>query len=437
MLVAIVGRPNVGKSTLFNLLIKDNRSIVGPERGITRDRIYGRWIIDEEHIVDVVDTGGYDSIAEGPIGSSMREQTLAAINEADLILCVLDAKDGITRDDYELIDILRNSKCDVIYAANKVDDPNSETGIAQLYELGLDGFIGITAKNRRIGDLADEVKAKIEGVITREAPDEGSMIRVSILGRPNVGKSALLNRLTGSERSIVSSIAGTTRDYVDTILEYKNKKYLLIDTAGVRRKSRIDTKLEKVSVMRSIRNVQRSQVCLCVMDAMEPVTDQDRHLMGIIQDHARACAIIVNKIDLADDKSKNNIKSRLEVFMRFAADTPVLYVSAVTGKNVSKIFDIINDLYEKTTRQIGTPALNKLLTGVTEKNPPPVARNKRIKFYYANQMGVIPPKFRIVTNRPDEIPEAYSKYLAKSLKTGCKLTGIPIKIVFASRRKEE
>jgi GTP-binding protein len=435
MLVAIVGRPNVGKSTLFNLLIKDNRSIVGPERGITRDRIYGRWIIDEEHTVDVVDTGGYDSIAEGPIGSSMREQTLAAINEADLILCVLDAKDGITRDDFELIDILRNSKCDVIYAANKVDDPNSETGIAQLYELGLDGFIGITAKNRRIGDLAEEVKAKIIKACP-PIPDDDSMIRVSILGRPNVGKSALLNRLTGTERSIVSSIAGTTRDYVDTTLEYKNKKYLLIDTAGVRRKSKIDTKLEKVSVMRSIQNVQRSHICLCVMDAMEPVTDQDRHLMGIIQDHARACAIIVNKIDLADVRAKNNIKSRLEVFMRFAADTPVLYISAVTGKNVSKIFSIINDLYEKTTRQIGTPALNKCLISVTDKNPPPVARNKRIKFYYANQMGVIPPKFRIVTNRPDDIPEAYSRYLAKSLKMGCKLTGIPIKIIFASRRKE-
>jgi GTP-binding protein len=435
MLIAIVGRPNVGKSTLFNQLLRDNRAIVGPERGITRDRIYGRWHIDEDHTVDIVDTGGYDSVAEGSIGISMREQTLVAIKDADLILCILDARDGVTRDDYELIEILRNSRCEVIYAANKVDDPNADTGIAQLYELGLDEFIGISAKNRRLDGLIDEIKARLD---KSEAllPDERDHIRVSILGRPNVGKSALLNRITGSERSIVSPVAGTTRDYIDTSFEKGGRKYLFIDTAGIRRKSRIDTKLEKVSVMRSIHNVERSHVCLCLMDATEPVTDQDRHLMGIVQDHSRACAIVINKADLIDEAGRKTVRNRIDLFMRFAADTPVILLSALTGKNVPGLFPLINNLFDKTSKEIPTPQLNRHLISIVEKHQPPVSKNRRIKFYYITQTGTIPPRFRIVTNRPEDIPEAYSRYLVKALKTECGLDGIPVKIKYASRRKE-
>jgi GTPase len=435
MLIAIVGRPNVGKSTLFNQLLRDNRAIVGPERGITRDRIYGRWHIDEEHTVDIVDTGGYDSIAEGSIGTSMREQTLVAIKEADLILCVLDAREGVTRDDYELIEILRNSRCDIIYVANKVDDPNADSGIAQLYELGLESFIGISAKNKRLGELLDEIKTRIdktEGVL----PDERDHIRVSILGRPNVGKSALLNRIIGKERSIVSPVAGTTRDYVDTSFERGGRKYLFIDTAGIRRKSRIDTKLEKISIMRSIQNVERSHVCLCLMDATESLTDQDRHLMGIIQEHARASAIVINKADLIDDQGKRTVHDRIDLFMRFAADTPVILASALTGKNVPRLFPLINELYDKTSKEVPTPVLNRHLVNIVEKHQPPVSKNRRIKFYYITQTGTIPPRFRIVTNRPEDIPEAYSRYLIKALKAKCGLDGIPLKIKFASRRKE-
>jgi GTP-binding protein len=436
MLIAIVGRPNVGKSTLFNQLLRDNRAIVGPERGITRDRIYGRWHIDGDHTVDIVDTGGYDSVAEGSIGISMREQTLVAIKEADLILCVLDARDGVTRDDYELIEILRNSRADIIYAANKVDDPNADAGIAQLYELGLDGFIGISAKNRRLDGLIDEVKARLDKSQVL-LPDERDHIRVSILGRPNVGKSALLNRIIGRERSIVSPVAGTTRDYVDTSFEHGGRKYLFIDTAGIRRKSRIDTKLEKVSVMRSIHNVERSHVCLCLMDATESVTDQDRHLMGIVQEHARACAIVINKVDLIDEAGRKTIRDRIDLFMRFAADTPVILLSALTGKNVSRLFSLINDLFDKTSREIPTPQLNRQLLSIVEKHQPPVSKNRRIKFYYITQTGIIPPRFRIVTNRPEDIPESYSRYLVKAIKTECGLEGIPVKIKYASRRKED
>jgi len=435
MLIAIVGRPNVGKSTLFNQLLRDNRAIVGPERGITRDRIYGRWHIDEDHTVDIVDTGGYDSVAEGSIGISMREQTLVAIKDADLILCILDARDGVTRDDYELIEILRHSRCEVIYAANKVDDPNADTGIAQLYELGLDEFIGISAKNRRLDGLIDEIKARLD---KSEAllPDERDHIRVSILGRPNVGKSALLNRITGSERSIVSPVAGTTRDYIDTSFEKGGRKYLFIDTAGIRRKSRIDTKLEKVSVMRSIHNVERSHVCLCLMDATEPVTDQDRHLMGLVQDHSRACAIVINKAELMDEAGRKTVRNRIDLFMRFAADTPVILLSALTAKNVPGLFPLINNLFDKTSKEIPTPQLNRHLISIVEKHQPPVSKNRRIKFYYITQTGTIPPRFRIVTNRPEDIPEAYSRYLVKALKTECGLDGIPVKIKYASRRKE-
>ncbi|MEN6474069.1 MAG: ribosome biogenesis GTPase Der [Syntrophaceae bacterium] len=432
MLIAIVGRPTVGKSTLFNLLVRENRAIVGPQRGITRDRIYGRWEIDESISVDVVDTGGYDSLAGGQIELSMRDQTLLAIEEADLIVCLLDARAGVTADDLALVRILRESQADVIYAANKVDDPASNLGTAQLYELGLDGFIEISAVNNRVGGLAEAVRERIANQPT-QAVQDSSAIRVSILGRPNVGKSMLLNRITGTERAIVSPIPGTTRDYVDIRITHQEKDYVFIDTAGVRRRSHIDDRLEKVSVMRSIHNVEHAQVSLCVMDATEPLTDQDRNLLGIILDRGRACAIVMNKSDLVDAKQKADIRDKMKLVLRYVPDIPILFTSALTGKQVVKIFALIDTLYAKTTTEVQTAVLNKVLQEATNKMHPPSIKGRRVKLFYINQTGTAPPHFRIVSNHPDFVSESYTRYLSAAIKKGCGLEGIPIKIHFVGK----
>lgn len=432
MLIAIVGRPNVGKSTLFNLLARENRAIVGPQRGITRDRIYGRWLIDEDTSVDIVDTGGYDSLAGGQIELSMRDQTMLAIAEADIIICLLDARGGITADDLALVRILRSSDADVLYVANKVDDPAATAGAAQLYELGIEGFIDISAVNNRIGNLADAVSERLANHPT-PAVQDASAIRVSILGRPNVGKSMLINRITGSERSIVSPIPGTTRDYVDIRITQQDKDYIFIDTAGVRRRSHIDDRLEKVSVMRSIHNVEHAQVSLCVMDATEPLTDQDRTLLNIVMDYGRACAIIMNKSDLIDAKQKTGIREKMKLVLRYAPDVPMLFTSALTGKQVVKIFALIDSLYAKTTTEVQTAVLNKVLQEATNKMHPPSIKGRRVKLFYINQTGTAPPYFRIVSNHPDFIPESYTRYLIAAIKKGCGLEGIPIKIHFVGK----
>jgi GTPase len=432
MLIAIVGRPNVGKSTLFNLLVRENRSIVGPQRGITRDRIYGRWQIDEEHGVDVVDTGGYDSLAGGQIELSMRDQTLLAIEEADVILCMLDARGGVTADDLALVRLLRESQSNVLYVANKVDDPASTAGAAQLYELGIDGFIEISAVNNRIGDLAEAVRERLENLPSLP-PEASQAIRVSILGRPNVGKSMLINRITGTERAIVSPIPGTTRDYVDIKVTHQDREYVFIDTAGVRRRSHIDDRLEKVSVMRSIQNVNNAQVCLCLMDATEPLTDQDRNILGIVLDHGRASAIVINKSDLIDAKQRADIRDKMKLVLRYVPDIPMLFTSALTGKQVVKIFALIDTLYAKTTTEVQTAVLNKILQDATSKMHPPSIKSRRVKLFYINQTGTAPPHFRIVSNHPDFIPESYTRYLSAAIKKGAGMEGIPIKLHFVGK----
>ncbi len=432
--VAIVGRPNVGKSTLFNALIRENRAIVGPQRGITRDRIYGRWQITDDRTVDIVDTGGFDTLPGDMIEKSMREQTLAAINDAYFIICLLDALGGITPDDEELIELLRRGNSNPIFVANKVDDPNSPLGMSMLYETGIGDFIEISASKRKgLKTLAAAVMEQLERL--PEEPDltPDGAIRVSILGRPNVGKSMLINRIIGEERAIVSPVAGTTRDYVDIPVEIKGQNYLFVDTAGIRRRSRIDDRIEKMSVTRSIRNVSLSHVCLFLVDPQEGVTEQDRRLCNIIQEQGRAFVVVVNKSDLLSAEDRKQVAHRLGHSLRYLPDQPVVFVSALTGKKVERLFPMINDLYRKTTCEHPTARINKVLQSLSEAYPPPMIKGRRIKFYYANQIGTIPPRFRIVTNRPAAIPVNYQRYLEKGFKKELDLEGITIKTVFAGR----
>ena len=432
--VAIVGRPNVGKSTLFNSLIGQRRAIVGPERGITRDRLYARLVMDDGIEVDLVDTGGFDTITDGSFARSMREQTLQAIGDADIIVCLFDTQTGITPDDEELVKTLRQSGADVIYVANKVDDPNLAAASAWLYELGLDDFIEISARKKTgLERLIEQIKAHVRKHPREPIEDETDAVRVSILGRPNVGKSLLLNKIIGENRAIVSDEAGTTRDYVDIRIAHEGKEYVFVDTAGIRRKSRIQDSLERLSVMRSLQNVNMSHICLLLVDPFEGVTDQDKRLCRIIMEHGRGFMLIVNKSDLIDTARREEIRHTIRHDFRFLPDVKVVFISALTGKNVARLYPMIDSLFGKTTMNIPTAKINRVFADIVSANPPPAVKGRQLKFFYINQTGTVPPQFRVVSNFPKAVPENYHRYLSHALKKACGMEGISIKLFFAGK----
>jgi len=424
----------VGKSTLFNSLIGQRRAIVGPERGITRDRLYARLVMDDGIEVDLVDTGGFDTITDGSFARSMREQTLQAIGDADIIVCLFDTQTGITPDDEELVKTLRQSGADVIYVANKVDDPNLAAASAWLYELGLDDFIEISARKKTgLERLIEQIKAHVRKHPREPIEDETDAVRVSILGRPNVGKSLLLNKIIGENRAIVSDEAGTTRDYVDIRIAHEGKEYVFVDTAGIRRKSRIQDSLERLSVMRSLQNVNMSHICLLLVDPFEGVTDQDKRLCRIIMEHGRGFMLIVNKSDLIDTARREEIRRTVRHDLRFLPDVKVVFISALTGKNVARLYPMIDSLFEKTTMNIPTAKINRVFADIVSANPPPAVKGRQLKFFYINQTGTVPPQFRVVSNFPKAVPENYHRYLSHALKKACGMEGISIKLFFAGK----
>lgn len=432
--VAIVGRPNVGKSTLFNALIRQNRAIVGPERGITRDRIYSRLTLDEDHDVDLIDTGGFDTTGEGVFSEVMFEQTMQAISEADLLICMFDIQSEITPDDEELVRIIRESGAQAIYIANKVDDPHAALPTSMLYELGIHEFIEVSARKRTgIPELLERIRSYVLAIPREPLQDETDAVRVSILGRPNVGKSLLLNKIIGENRAIVSPVAGTTRDYIDIRVSHEGKDYVFVDTAGIRRKARIEDTLEKESVMRALKNIDMSHVCLLLVDPFEGVTEQDKRLCRIMTDHGRAFIIVVNKSDLIEPGKRTGIREAVHHSLKFIPDVKVLFTSALTGKSVARVYPIIDELFAKTTMEASTPKINRILADIAQANLPPISKGKPLKFYYINQVGTVPPKFRIVTNFPGSIPENYQRYLVHTLKKSLSLEGIPIKLQFVER----
>lgn len=433
--VAIVGRPNVGKSTLFNLLIGQRRAIVGPQRGITRDRIYGRWHIGEGLEVDLVDTGGFDTIGDIPFSRSVQEQTLLAIENADLILCLFDVKSPPTPDDRELVNLLRKTDAQVIFIANKVDDPSVGHAASALFELGIDEPIGISSLNKTgIEMLKEQVSERLATSITSILETQTDAVRVSILGRPNVGKSLLLNKIIGENRAIVSPEAGTTRDYVDIKVERSGKKYVFVDTAGIRRKARIDDAIERFSVMRSLQNINMSHVCLLLADPQEGLTDQDKRLCGIIMEHGRAFVLVVNKCDLMSDAELKNVRENIRHSLRFMPDAHLAFTSALTGKNVDGLYPLIDGLFMKTTSRVSTGILNRLMSDISQSHTPPMIKHRGLKLYYITQTGTVPPRFQVVVNYPDAVPATYSRFLAHSIKKACGMEGIPIMLSFAGRK---
>lgn len=434
--VAIVGRPNVGKSTLFNRIIGSRKSIVDDISGVTRDRIYGvgSW---RDREFTLVDTGGLDPTVEEGLFSLIREQAMVAIHEADIIIFVLDTRDGLTPADEEVAQILRRTKKPVLVVANKAEGAGRELEAAEFYGLGMDNVMPVSALHGTgVGDVLDElVQILPEDVIVPEDPCD---LRVAVIGRPNTGKSTLVNRILGEERHLVSDIPGTTQDSVDTLVEHEGKRYLFVDTAGVRRRSRIDRNLERYSVMRAIKALERCDICLLLLDSVEGVVEQDIRLAGLAEDRGRGLVLCLNKWDLMekDGRTYDQMVRDLREKLFFFSHAPVISLSGLTGQRVNRIFAAVDEVYREGGKRIPTSQFNSFIEDAVERHQPPLVRGRRVRFFYATQLGPHPPTFLLFTNRPGEIRDNYVRYLEGRIREEYGFKGNPIRLKFRRGRED-
>ncbi|MFZ2447235.1 MAG: ribosome biogenesis GTPase Der [Syntrophobacteraceae bacterium] len=440
-IIAIVGRPNVGKSTLFNRISKSSRALVDDLPGVTRDRNYapGSW---DEKSFTLVDTGGFISKNDSFFDQSTREQIFHALGEADILLFVADGKTGLHPEDPILFDILRRTSKPVFFAVNKVDGREHKTSLDEFYALGVEKLYAISSSHGfGVGDLLSDIVGLIPETPSpeEEAEEEVSEIRISILGRPNVGKSTLVNRILGAPRVIVSPLPGTTRDAVDTAFERGGAKYLLIDTAGIRKKGKTHEKLEKISIMKALHSIDKSHVCVVMVDASEGTADQDLHIAGYIQERFRACIVAVNKWDAleSDSKAQKAFLEDIKYRFRFMPFAPILPMSALTGKGVRKVMPAVGQVFEQYNRRITTGVLNRALQDALSAHEPPIVRGRRLKFFYATQAGVRPPMFVIFCNYPDSIHFSYERFLVNRFRETFSLDKTPIRLVFRGRQQRE
>jgi GTP-binding protein len=433
-IVAIVGRPNVGKSTLFNRITRTKDALVVNFPGVTRDRHYGdaRWNDVE---FTLVDTGGF---TEGDdFADEIRFQVHQAIADADVIILLLDGKEGISPFDREIVDILRTVDKPVFYAVNKIDGAEQEVSLADFYQLGLETLYPLSAEHRYgVTDLLDDIIATQAGFGKGPLQDPiRKVIRLAVVGRPNVGKSSLINRILGEKRLVVSDIPGTTRDAIDSLWEINGKSYLLVDTAGIRRKGKVHKKLEKFSIIKALRSLDCCDVALIVMDAAEGVTDQDISIAGYAFERGCGCILLLNKWDLVgkDSKTAKVYYERLREQAKFLNFAPAMTISALTGLRVRKIFTQVDEVYDQYTHRISTGQLNKFLERAIEKNEPSLHRGKRIKFYYAAQISTKPPTIVCFVNYPQAVHFSYKRYLINQLRKETSLDKAPIRFIFRQR----
>lgn len=436
-ILAIVGRPNVGKSTLFNYIGQKRVSIVEDIPGVTRDRIYldAEWL-DREFTM--IDTGGIEIESNDKILTAMRYQAKLAIDEADAILFMVDGKVGLTSADEEVAIILRNTRKPVIVAVNKVDNMQKANEIYEFYNLGLGDPIPISAANAlNIGDLLDEIVKRLPSEEMVEEDNE--KIRVAVIGRPNVGKSSLVNRLVGEERVIVSDIAGTTRDAIDTHFTKDDTSYVLIDTAGMRRKAKVELPVERYSVMRALRAVDRSDVVLIVIDAVDGVTEQDKKIAGYAHEAGKASVIIVNKWDLVEKDGKTSLRftENIRTELAFMQYSPVLFISALTNQRVSRVTELIKFVAEQHTMRVATSVLNQVIEDAVSINPPPSQFGRRLKIYFTTQPNVKPPTFVFFVNEPEIMHFSYLRFLENRLRESFGFEGTPLKLVVRGRKEED
>jgi len=459
-IVALVGRPNVGKSTLFNRIVRRRVSIVHDQPGVTRDRHYAEADWAGWGFL-LVDTGGFDPTDKQGVMAAVRGQCLAAIEEADVILFVADARQGLTPDDEQIADMLRRSDKPVVWAANKADSPMIEANVAEMYQLGVPEIHPIAASGGRgIGDLLDAVVdavSKIPGAtrldteatdaLAEQGPDvisdqdedeakptEQTPIRLALVGRPNAGKSSILNRLTGEDRSVVHNEPGTTRDPVDVQLVHEGRPIVIVDTAGIRRRKYVKEALEHIGALQAIRAMQRAQVACLVCDATVGVTDQEARLASAIWDAGRALVIVINKWDLVlSNEQRAAIKEQLETKLRFASHCPIVRTSAKTGRGMKKILPAAIEVFGEAGRRIKTSELNQWLAATITKRPPAAFRGKHVKFYYITQPQTHPPTFILFSNYPQAVTAPYRRFLTNQLRDAFGFDGTAIRIFLKAR----
>ncbi len=437
-IVAIVGRPNVGKSTLFNVLAGQNISIVKDTPGVTRDRIYAdvEWL---DQSFTIIDTGGIEPESKDIILSQMREQAQIAIDTADVILFMTDCRQGLVDADAKVADMLRRSRKPVILVVNKVDDfQKSMADVYEFYNLGIGEPFPISASNKLgVGDMLDEVVAHFHREEFQEEEDERP--RVAIVGKPNVGKSSLINKLLGEKRLIVSEIAGTTRDAVDTAVQWEGREYVFIDTAGLRRKSKIKEELERYSIIRTVSAVDRADVVVILIDAVEGVTEQDAKIAGIAHDRGKGIVIAVNKWDAVekDDKTIYRYTEKIRQVLSYLPYAEILFISAQTGQRISRLFETIDMVMANQTMRVSTGVLNEIMAEAVALQQPPSDKGKRLKLYYITQVSVKPPTFVIFVNDKQLMHFSYTRYLENKIRDTFGFKGTSLKFIIRERKDQD
>ena len=437
-LIAIVGRPNVGKSMMFNKLVGQRLSIVEDTPGVTRDRLYAEaeW---RNRKFDLVDTGGIEPSADSQILAFMRQQAEIAIQHATVILFVCDIKTGLTASDQEVANMLLRSQKPVVLAVNKMDQVGiTNPDIYEFYNLGLGDPIAVSAVHGHgTGDLLDACMEYFPP--EDEEEEEDDVIKVAIIGKPNVGKSSLVNRILGEQRVIVSDMAGTTRDAVDSYFENQKGKYLFIDTAGMRKKSKVDDRIEKFSVLRATMAIERADVCLILVDANEGVTEQDTKVAGLAHEAGKACIIVVNKWDAIekDDKTMDHMRQDIRRDLSYMTYAPIVFISALTGQRVDRLFDLINYVNDQASLRITTGMLNTVLADATARVPPPTDKGRRLKIYYMTQIGIKPPHFVCFCNDAKLFHFSYQRYLENQIRSTFGLEGTPVRLTIRQKSDKE
>lgn len=434
-IVAIVGRPNVGKSTLFNRLAGKRISIVQDTPGVTRDRVYAEaeWL---NYNFTMIDTGGIEPERDDIIIKQMRRQANIAIETADVIVFIVDGKEGLTAADNEVATMLRKSKKPVVLVVNKVDSLKDEDNAWEFYNLGIGDPITISAsQGLGLGDMLDKVVENFDKGIFDEEDDE--YIRIAMIGKPNVGKSSLINKLLGEERVIVSDVPGTTRDAIDSYLETEEGKFILIDTAGLRRKSKVKEEIERYSVVRTYAAIERADVCILMIDATEGITEQDEKIIGYAHEMRKAIMVIVNKWDLVekDDKTLDKFKKELQSNLKFLSYAEYLFISALTGQRINKVLQVAKYCYDNYNKRVSTGILNDVISKAVLMKEPPVVGLKRMKIYYATQVATKPPKFVFFVNDESARHFSYERYIENQLRDSFDFKGTGIQIEYRQRKE--